>query len=134
MRKNSFLKLAAVLFGILLILWFAKELFVPYGYGMNMRFGHGGGSMYMGSGFGITIAMLLTYLIKFLFVVFIIGLVGGLVVLVKNNIFTEEDIESFKAPFKGTRTDAAKVQCAECGKEVNGEWKVCPYCGTNLEK
>jgi cytochrome b subunit of formate dehydrogenase len=88
----------------------------------------------MGTGFGFSIALLLTFLIKFLFVVFIVGLVGGLVVAAKNYIFTPEDIENFKSTFKGTKTTVAKLTCSVCGKEVNPEWKACPYCSATIEK
>jgi cytochrome b subunit of formate dehydrogenase len=90
--------------------------------------------MYMGTGFGFSIAVLLTFLIKFLFVVFIIGLVGGLIVAAKNYIFTPEDIENFKATFKINKTTAAKQTCSICGKEVNPEWQACPYCSATIEK
>lgn len=85
-----------------------------------------------GIGFGFSVAVLLSYLIKLLYIVFVIGLVGGLVSIVKNNIFTQEDIENFKAPFKGKK--ANKKSCTACGKEVNEEWKACPHCGTVIEE
>lgn len=85
-----------------------------------------------GIGYGFSIAMILTYLIKFLFVVFIVGIVGGLVVAAKNYIFTAEDIENFKAPFKSSKKNT--TVCSECGKQLNKEWKACPYCGSSKEK
>lgn len=87
----------------------------------------------MGTGFGISISLLLTFLIKFLFVVFVIGLVGGLIVAAKNYIFTPEDIENFKSTFKGTKTTANKQTCSVCGREVNPEWRACPYCSTTIK-
>lgn len=88
----------------------------------------------MGTGFGFSMASLLIFLINFLFVVFVVGLVGGVVVAVKNYIFTPEDIENFKSTFKGTKTIVKKQTCSVCGKEVKPEWKACPYCSTTIEK
>lgn len=60
----------------------------------------------MVTGFGFTsISLLLTLLIKFFFVLFIVGLVGGLIVTAKNYVFTPEDIAAFKAPFKGKEAE-----------------------------
>lgn len=66
--------------------------------------------MITGGGFGITV--LLTLLIKILFVGFIIGLIGGLVIAAKNYIFTPDDIEAFKAPFRSKKEVPAAVQVA----------------------
>jgi hypothetical protein len=96
-----------------------------------------GGKIFMGTGFGfgLTIPFILTFFIKLLFIVFIIGLVGGLLVTVKNFVFTPEDIENFKAPFKGCcKTIAVKATCPVCGKEVKEDWRACPHCSTSLEK
>lgn len=61
--------------------------------------------MVAGFGLGASVSLLLTLLIKLFFVVFIIGLIGGLVVTAKNYLFTPEDIAAFKAPFKGTKVE-----------------------------
>ena len=60
--------------------------------------------MVTGFGIGALVSGLLTFLIKIFFVLFIIGLVGGLIVVAKNYVFTPEDIEAFKAPFKRKET------------------------------
>jgi hypothetical protein len=138
LKKDSAIKIIGVAFLAIVVLWLIKTILFGAGFGMgvNVRTNYGGGSMYMGNslGFGISISLLLTYLIKFLFVVFIVGLVGGLVVVAKNYIFTPEDIETFKAPFKGSKSTSTKTTCMECGKELNSDWKACPYCGTSIEK
>ena len=138
MTKGSAYKIAILALVGLIILWLTKSLFFPtnYGMGVNMTGNYRGGNMYMGTGlgYGLSISLLLTYLIKFLFVVFAIGLVGGLVAAGKNYIFTPEDIEAFKAPFTGNKSSVNKVTCTECGKELNSDWKSCPYCGTSVEK
>lgn len=48
-------------------------------------------------------SVLLLYLIKILFIVFIVSLLGGMVLIVKNNIFTPEDIEILKGTFKSNK-------------------------------
>lgn len=63
----------------------------------------------MVTGFGVSIVLILTFLIKFLFVVFIVGLVGGLIVTAKNYIFTPEDIAAFKAPFRGNKENKTDI-------------------------
>lgn len=88
----------------------------------------------MGTGFGFSMALLLTFLIKFLFVVFVIGVVGGLVVAAKNYVFTPEDIENFKSAFKCEKVAVKKQTCSVCGKELSSDWKACPYCSTAIEK
>lgn len=54
----------------------------------------------MFTGIGYLITSLLAILIKLFFLVFIVGLVGGFIVLAKSYVFTPEDIDAFKAPFK----------------------------------
>ncbi len=137
MKKDSAIKIAGLSILALTVLLFINAILFPRGFGMgiNVTTNYGGGSMSMGTGLGLglSISLLLTYLIKFLFVVFIVGLIGGLVVIAKNYIFTPEDIEAFKAPFKGGKP-VTKATCAECGKELNIDWKTCPYCGASTEK
>jgi hypothetical protein len=138
MKKDSAIKIIGLSVVALIVLWLIKTILFPtgFGVGINVRTNYGGGSMYMGTGlgFGLSISLLLTYLIKFLFIVLVVGLVGGLVVAAKNYIFTPEDIEAFKAPFKGVKSTITKTTCKECGKELSADWKTCPYCGTSTEK
>lgn len=51
-------------------------------------------------------AVLLLYLIKILFIVFVVSLLGGIVLIVKNNIFTPEDIEILKGTFKNKKSNS----------------------------
>lgn len=51
-------------------------------------------------------SVLLLYLIKLLFIIFVIGLIGGMALIVKNNIFTPEDIEILKGTFKSNKSDS----------------------------
>ena len=66
--------------------------------------------MVTGFGLGASLSLLLTFLIKIFFVLFIVGLVGGLIVAAKNYIFTPEDIAALKAPFKGNKQTEKQVQ------------------------
>ena len=66
--------------------------------------------MVTGFGFGALVSGLLTFLIKIFFVLFIIGLVGGLFVVAKNYVFTPEDIAAFKAPFKSNKETVKQIQ------------------------
>lgn len=87
-----------------------------------------GGGIYLGG----AIASLLLILTKILFALFVIGLVGGLVVWIKYNIFTAEERQVIKGTFTGSCSK--KEVCRECGKELRAEWKACPYCSTSKEK
>jgi len=86
----------------------------------------------MVAGFSYSILIILTFLIKFLFVIFIVGLIGGLLVAAKNYILTAEDIQNFKSTFKSEIKATSNI-CSVCGKEINPEWKACPYCGATIE-
>lgn len=133
MKRDSVSKIIGLSFIALILIWAMKSILFPAGFGVaiNLRTNYGGGSIFMGTGLSIT--LLLTYLIKLLFGIFVVGLFGGLIVTAKKYIFTPEDIEAFKAPFKGGKS-TIKLACKECGKEINEDWKTCPHCGTSIEK
>lgn len=81
-----------------------------------------------------TLTILFLILIKVLFVAFIVGLVGGGIVFIKDTLFSEEDKAKFKVLFTGNSVVSQKKNCDCCGKELKSEWKVCPYCGKTTEK
>lgn len=89
----------------------------------------------MGTGLGFTgtISVALLFLIKVLFVLFIIGLVVGIGIAIKNYIFTKEDVDKIKSTFTGKKTVVIKETCSICGKELNDDWKLCPHCGKEKE-
>jgi len=90
--------------------------------------------MYMSTlGFVGTISALLLFLIKVLFVLFIVGLVVGISIAIKNYIFTAEDVAKIKSTFIGKKTVVIKETCSICGKELNDDWKLCPHCGKEKE-
>ena len=91
----------------------------------NMNLGQGHSGMNFGYGNTGTLAGLLTLLINILVIVFVVALVYALLVLIKNILFTPEDIQSIKKTFVVT----PKEKCSICSNDLNEQWKVCPYCG-----
>ena len=81
-----------------------------------------------------TLSILFLILIKVLFVAFVIGLVGGGIVFIKNTLFTEEEKAKFRVIFTGNQVVTQKRTCVHCEKEIKAEWKACPYCGITTEK
>ncbi|BCJ98431.1 hypothetical protein [Anaerocolumna chitinilytica] len=79
----------------------------------------------LGSGLGF-ISVGLVFFIKLLVVVFILSLIIGLVIVAKNFIFNAQDIAAFKSVFVPVARE--KKTCSVCGKTLENEWKVCPYC------
>ena len=130
--------LLGLLLGIL-GLWLIYVLLFGTGYGLNIgvRGNFGGGHMYMGTATGIgfagSLSLILLFLIKVLFVLFIIGLVVGIAIAIKNYIFTTEDVQKIKSTFTGKKTVIIKEVCGICGKELNDDWKLCPHCGKEKE-
>ncbi len=125
-----------VLIGIVGI-WLVLTLFTGTGLGMGNTMGQSYGGSHMGTGLGYgatgSIYVLLVFLIKVLFVLFIIGLVIGIAVAASRYLFTEKDIINIKSTFRGNRTVVIKETCVVCGKEQNDDWKVCPFCGQEKE-
>jgi hypothetical protein len=84
-------------------------------------------------GFGVgTFSLLLVFLIKILIVIFVIALLVGLAMAVKNYLFTPQDYAAFKNSFN--RPEATKKTCAACGKALEDGWKVCPYCSAEIKE
>ena len=137
MKSNPLVKLIVVVALALLGLWLLQS--VLFGAGMSTGYGYrgnfGGGHMYMapGVGYGFSAVSLLILLTKVLFAVFVIALVAGIFVWIKNNMFTSADFEAMKCSIKGNGVFTAKEKCGICGKEMNADWKVCPHCGKELE-
>lgn len=136
MRNNSITRLIVIALLGIFGLWLIYTLLVGPGLGLGMRGYYGGGHMDMGIGigfgYGSTLTYLLLLLIKVLFAVFVIGLVAGIIVWIKNNMFTSEDIETIKNTFTGNRVNV-KERCSICNRDMEAEWKVCPHCGKEKE-
>lgn len=140
MSQSSGSKILKILGGILLIilgLWLIHALFFNSGNGLNIgiRGGYNGSlfNMGIGMGYGIgtggTISIVLMFLMKVLFILFVVGLAAGITIAVKNYLFTAEDVQQIKSTFTGKKTEVVKEVCSICSKELEDEWKICPYCG-----
>jgi hypothetical protein len=79
----------------------------------------------LSGGTGI-ITVVLALFIKVLVVVFILSLLVGLFILAKNYLFNAQDIAALKSSF--VPATKAKRTCSACGKALEEDWKVCPYC------
>ena len=77
------------------------------------------------SGTGI-LSVVLVVFIKLLVVVFVVSLLIGLFIVAKNYLFNAQDIAALKSTF--VPVAKPKKTCSACGKTLENEWKVCPYC------
>lgn len=139
MQKNSILKIILVTFIGIIVLWLMKEILFPSNYfNLNLTGSYGGGHMnninMNGSyGFGAgTFSLILVFFIKVLFVIFVIALLIGLFLTIKNYIFTPQDYDAFKNSFR--RPEFSKKTCDICGKTLEDGWKVCPYCSAEVKE
>lgn len=89
--------------------------------------------MTIGFGYGGFLFAALLLLVKVLFGVFVIALIAGIVVYIKHNIFTKEEVETIKNTFSMKKTAVQKELCTACGKTIEAEWKLCPHCGKERE-
>lgn len=87
----------------------------------------------LGIGYGSVMFSLMLVLIKILFAVFVVALIAGIVVYIKNNIFTKDEIETIKSTFSGKKPIIQKETCTVCGSTIEAEWKLCPICGKERE-
>lgn len=135
MKKDSVVKIIITSIAAILVLWIVKSILFPTVYGVNIQGNHMREHMYSTQyysyGFEGTIAVLLTFLIKILFMFLILGLVVGLAIYVKNNVFTQTDIIAIKDRLTINKQEL-KTVCHQCGKEIKADWKVCPYCGKEV--
>ena len=74
------------------------------------------------------LSVVLVVFIKLLIVIFVISLLIGLFIVAKNYLFNARDIAAFKSAF--APVVKTKKTCSTCGKTLENEWKVCPYCAT----
>lgn len=136
MKKDSFLKLIIISILGIAVLWLAKELLFPSNYlGFYISGNYGGEHMYMNGNYGFgagTFSVLLVFLIKFLIVLFVIALIVGLIMAAKNYIFTPQNMEAFKNG--SARVEQPGKTCDICGKPLDNNWKVCPYCAAEVKE
>jgi aspartate carbamoyltransferase regulatory subunit len=87
----------------------------------------------MSTGLSGSVTILFLILIKVLFVTFVLGLVVGIIVLIKDTLFTDDDKAKIKGVFTVNQKATVKKTCANCEKEIKTTWKACPYCGRSIE-
>lgn len=81
-----------------------------------------------------TLTILFLILIKVLFVAFIVGLVVGGIMFIKEAFFTEEEKAKIKAMLANNHISIEKKTCACCGEELKATWKACPHCGRTIKE
>lgn len=130
-KSDSAIKVVGYSILGLIVLLSAKAILFPTGYGVSVRynmpqnyrtgFEHGYNVNYgLNSLSGLIFQILL--------VVLVLTLIVGVFMLVKRYLFSSEEITEMKESFSRKST-SAKIKCSECGKDLNSDWKVCPYCG-----
>ncbi len=135
-NEKSLIKFLGSLVLSILGLWLIYAIITGVGTGTFGYYEGGHGHMsYAVTGSSIlgTTSFILLLLIKLLFVLFIIGLVVGIALAIKNYIFTKEDVEKIKCTFVGNKTATVKQTCSACGKALEDQWIACPYCGNEIE-
>ncbi len=139
MKKDSTIKIIGVSALAIIALWLLRLILFPTGNGISVSYRvpmHMGNGYVYGNGlnsFGGSGALLLAFLIKVLLIVFVIALLLGFLMFIKNHVFTQEDILMIKNSFAGKPDRSSKV-CLECGKNLNEDWKICPHCGKEIDK
>ncbi|WP_318507356.1 zinc ribbon domain-containing protein [Bacillus sp. T3] len=136
MKNDSAIKMIGYSILGIIILWLAKAVLFPTGYGVSVRYTMPG---YSRNGYGYehtynsfnSFNSLTSSFIQILFFVFLVALIVGAVMVVKNYLFTPEDIAEIKGSFIG-KANGVTNPCVTCGKEINPEWKVCPHCGKDV--
>lgn len=131
MKSDSAIKVVGYSVLGLIVLWLAKAILFPTGYGVSVRynmpqnyrtgFEHG---YYVNNGLN----SLSGSIFQMILVVLVLTLIVGVVMLVKNYLFSSEEIAEMKESFSG-KPAGTKRKCSECGKDLRPEWKVCPHCG-----
>ncbi len=133
-EKSLFEFLGSLVLSIL-GLWFLYVILRGAGVGIPGYYGGGYEHMgygYAGAGLLGSTSFILLLLIKLLFVLLVIGLVVGIVLIIKNYLFTKDDVEKIKGAF--VKAEVIKESCNACGKELEEHWKNCPYCGKEKTK
>lgn len=132
MKSDSAMKVVGYSVLSLIVLWLAKSILFPTGYGVSVRYNmpqyyrnngleHG---YYVNNG----LSSLSGLVFQILLVVLVFMLIVGIVMLVKNYLFSAEEIAAMKETISGKPTGTKRL-CSECGSDLSPEWKVCPHCG-----
>ena len=134
MKNDSALKVIVYSILGLVVFWLVKAVLFPTGYGMSVGYNrpgyfrngtdHGYIPNYGMNSFG-------TSILQLFLIVFVIALVVSVLMILKNNVFKTEGIATIKESFTG-KPEQVTLNCVDCGKELNAEWKVCPNCGKEV--
>jgi hypothetical protein len=114
--------LAGVLTLVLILVLFSGIFMFSHGYGGMMN-GYG----IMGRGFGFMSP--LGWLGMLLFTLFPIGV---LVLLVLGGVWVVSSLVKSGRATPSITPAISFQSCSTCGKPVQPDWKVCPYCGNSL--
>ena len=124
-KEDPIIRNALIIIGAVVILIFAFSFFkgitAPGNGGEMMRTS----SSYAFSNTSFSLTNLFTFLIKVLILIFIIALVYGLVMYLKENYIKKDKIKTVESP------DAITKDCPECKGKLKFDWKCCPYCGSD---
>lgn len=123
-KDDTIIRNALIITGAVVILLFAfsflNGIMAPGNGGEMMR-----NSSYVFSNTSFRLTNLFTFLIKVLILIFLLALVYGLVMYLKENYIKKDRIKTVESP------DAITKDCPECKGKLKKDWKCCPYCGSD---
>lgn len=99
------------------------------GNGFNAHMGYGQTS---GFGLGGSLSVILALVIKLLFLMVIVAVVAGIVAAIKNQGLENIDLSFIDKLFDDGQH--RRHLCPHCHREVEHDWKNCPYCGLSTKK
>ncbi|MEW9123983.1 MAG: zinc ribbon domain-containing protein [Thermotaleaceae bacterium] len=135
MKDNTAFKLISYGFFGLIALLITKAVLFPTGYGYSVGYnttGHFGNGYEHGYTFNYGFTSLVGSMIQIFLAIFIIALIVGIVLLIKNYLFSADEIVKMKQSFSGNQKHRTDNHCSSCGRELNSDWKICPHCGKEL--
>lgn len=116
--KNKPIQTVLAGLGGIILLFLAFSIMAPPSAGTEMA--HATTSSMTTNIYGIGLAGVAAFLIKFVAVLSLIGLIAGLMMYVKDRYVSHGSIYPF----------LSKESCSECGVELKSHWQCCPSCGT----
>ena len=134
MKGDRSLQIIGISFLGLIVLWLVNTIFFPSGNGMSVRYNMPSYYSDVYTNYN-GINGLIISIIQVLLVVFIVAFVVGVVMIVKNNLLMTEDKDSINQQFTYNPDHIKnelvneKINCVECGCELELEWEICPNCG-----
>jgi hypothetical protein len=131
MKNDSAIKLIGYSVLGLIAFWLVDSVLFPSGYGVSVSYnmpGHFRSGYEHGYVFNYGLTGFTGLIIQILLVALFLALLVGVIMVVKNYFFTQENIAAIKASLI-----QATKPCVECGKDLNPDWKVCPHCGKAVD-